>query len=167
MTLLQFRPVNEAEIDDLVALYQRCADFIRLGTDKLIDAKMVQADLDISGREGGRFEGIYTANGQLIGVLDVALDGYEGEPDLAFLILLMIDPAYRGQGLGAQVVRRVEIEVWANPRIHRFQTAVQVNNPKAAAFWEAVGFDRISGPTLQPDGTTTYLLEMRRPGLPL
>lgn len=163
MDAFTFRPVHEGHLDDLVALYQRCADFIRLGTDKPIDAAMVQADLDISYHEGGRFASIYAADGRLIGVVDTALDGYEGEPDLAFLILLMIDPAHRGKGIGAEVVRRVAAEVWANPRIQRFQTAVQVNNPRAAAFWEAAGFGRISGPTLRPDGTTTCLLEMRRP----
>lgn len=157
-------PVGEAHLSELVALYRRCEEFIRLGTDKPIDAAMVQIDLDISRREGGRFEGIYSDAGELIGVLDVAYDGYEGEADLAFLIFLLIDPAWRGQGLGRLMVQEAEADVWANPRIRRFQTAVQVNNPGAAAFWERVGFRRISEATLQPDGTTTYLLEKQRRG---
>lgn len=155
-------PVGAEHMAELVALYQRCADFIRLGTAKPIDAAMVQIDLDISHHDNGRFEGIFTPDGSLIGVLDVAYDGYGGEQDLAFLILLMIDPAWRGRGIGAELVRQAEVEVWANPRIQRFQTAVQVNNPRAESFWEAAGFACLRGPTLQPDGTTTCLLEKRR-----
>lgn len=108
-------PVRESHLPELVALYQRCADFIRLGTEKEIDAAMVQADLEISRCEGGRFLGIFSPDGRLIGVLDVAYNGYEGADDLAFIILLMIDPDWRGRGVGAEVVRLAEDEVRARP----------------------------------------------------
>jgi hypothetical protein len=53
-----------------------------------------------------------------------------------------------------------------DPEIQVIGSAVQVNNPDAVAFWGAVGYQRVSGPSLQPDGTTTYLLAKKRPPTP-
>lgn len=157
------RRVGEPELAELVALYEQCAEFIRLGSAAPIDAGMVRADLALSVHEGGAFHGIYLPDGALAGVVDYAAGGYMGQADAAFIILLMIGAPWRGRGLGAGVVSLVERQVWANLAVDVLHTAVQVNNPPAIAFWQAVGYRRVSGPTLQPDGTTTYLLEKKRP----
>jgi hypothetical protein len=59
---------------------------------------MVLADLELSRRNGGRFYGIYTAEDQLAGVLDVIFAGYEGVAEHAYLELLMIAAGQRGKG---------------------------------------------------------------------
>lgn len=161
-TPFALRPVGEAQLDELVILYQGCADFLRLASAAPVDAAMVLADLELSRSEGGRFHGIYVGD-RLVGVADYTGPGYEGKPDYAFLLLLMLERSWRGQGLGAAVVRQIEARIWADPRVRVLGSAVQVDNPGAVAFWDRMGYARVSGPTRQPDGTTTYLLAKRRP----
>jgi GNAT superfamily N-acetyltransferase len=159
----ELRPCGEPEMAELVGLYRHCTDFLLLTGDKPVDEAMVRADLALSRREGGLFLGIRLADGTLAGVADAALHGYEERRDLAFLILLMIGRPWRRLGLGRAVVIAVESLAWSDPAIRVMQTAVQVDNPSGAAFWEAAGYRRLGGPELQPDGTVTYLLEKERP----
>lgn len=159
---LELRPVSPTDLPDLVELYRRCEAFLRLATDQPIDAAYVQADLDLSLEEGCAFHTIWV-EGALAGVADWSEGGYRGRPAYGFINFLMIDPQWRGKGLGRAVVAAIEERVWRNPVVHSLGSAVQIDNPEAIAFWAAVGYATIDGPTLQPDGTTTFLLEKGRP----
>ncbi len=41
---------------------------------------MVQQDIEMSQQEGGRYDGIYTSDGTMIGVIDFIPANFEGNP---------------------------------------------------------------------------------------
>ena len=118
---------------------------------------MVLTDIDVSKTEGGIFCGIYaTASGTMIGIIDFIPGGYHGDPQTAFLELLMIGAPYRGQGTGKAVVAAIEDEIRKDARVTTILSGVQVNNPQAVQFWQRRGYRIVSGPELLPDQTTVY-----------
>lgn len=96
----------------------------------------------------------------MLGIVDFVAQGYEENPLHAFIELLMIAKPYRGKGLGAAIVARVEAEIKGqNPTVACIYAAVQVNNPLALKFWENRGYSADMHAEQQPDGTTTYRLQ--------
>ena len=158
----ELKPIAEQDRPALLTLYRQCEDFIRLGSIAPIDDAMVQTDLDISQRSRGIFLGIWLPDGVLAGVADYIPAGFEGMAECAFIELLMIGRPWRGRGLGAAVLKWIEQRVWKAAEVTALRIGVQVNNPQAINFWEAHGFSRIGGPTLQPDGTVAYLYEKNK-----
>jgi len=51
------RPVeqNEAELEQVLAVYRQCEDFLALGPVAMASLEMVAADLALSGLKGGTF----------------------------------------------------------------------------------------------------------------
>ena len=159
--LFEIRPVGEQDLDAILAVYRACEDFLALGPVAVASAEMVQADLDLSRREGGTYCGIFEPeSGRLLGVVDYILSGWMGDPRQAYLSLLMIAAPERGRGLGAQVAAAVEAEIRRGPA-RKICAGVQVNNPDAIRFWQRMGYVIVSDPENQADGTTTYALEKR------
>jgi len=160
-TPFELRPICRQSAEDLAAVldvYRRCEDFLALGPVAVASMDMVQADLVISVEEGGTFCGIHrSSDGRMVGIVDFVPCGFEGEPDLGFLSLLMIAAPYRSAGLGARVVALVEAKMRA-AGAKRARSGVQVNNPRAVCFWQRMGYTIISGPELMLDGTTVYRL---------
>lgn len=154
------RPIDRtpAGMAALLDLYRQCEDFLALGPVAHASPAMVQADLELSERGGGVFYGIYAPGGALQGVVDYLLSGFEGDPALAYLELLMIAAPYRGQGLGAAVVGLVEGAIRRDGRARAIRAGVQANNPGAIRFWVRMDFQVISGPAQMPDGTVCYQL---------
>jgi ribosomal protein S18 acetylase RimI-like enzyme len=150
------RPLGEESIPDLLALYRQCEDFLALGPETTASESMIRRDLVTTQPEGGTFCGIFLPDGTLAGVLDVIPGGFEGQPAQAFIELLMIARPYRGRGLGQAVVRALVEALRAGPA-RAVLAGVQVNNPRALAFWQRQGFRVISGPALQADGTTSVM----------
>jgi ribosomal protein S18 acetylase RimI-like enzyme len=148
----QYHPLGEAQLDQILALYRQCEDFLSLGPNPHASREMVLADLALSRDNGGEFSGIFIGE-ELAGVLDLIPSGYEGDPQTAFLELLMIAPAWRGQGLGERVLETAQERLRA-AGIRTFKAGVQVNNPGAVRFWTRHGFRIVSEPKLLPDGTT-------------
>jgi ribosomal protein S18 acetylase RimI-like enzyme len=120
--------------------------------------EMVRTDLKISREQGGIFCGIYRLDGTLVGIVDYVPRNFEGDPQSAFLSLLMIDKAFRSRGIGSAVVAAIEAEIRKDTQIHTIFSGVQVNNPQAVQFWQRQGYRIISGPTLMPDQTTVFAL---------
>lgn len=145
-------PLDETQLDLLLALYRQCEDFLALGPNPVASREMVLADLALSREGGGEFCGIFVGE-ELAGVLDLIPRGYEGDPQAAYLELLMIASAWRGQGLGDQVFQAAEERLRAEG-IRTFKAGVQVNNYGAVRFWLRCGFSIISEPIILPDGTT-------------
>jgi RimJ/RimL family protein N-acetyltransferase len=154
-TLRAVTPEDDAA---LVNVYRQCEDFLALGPNPTASPEMVAGDLALSQRQGGIFYGIYDPAGQMIGVMDVVPCLFEGDPEVAFLELLMIAQPYRSQGLGAAIVRTVEAAIWQDSTVKTIRAGVQVNNPGAIRFWQRIGYRIISGPTLEPDQTICYAL---------
>jgi len=75
--------------------------------------------------------------GKLVGVLDLVL-GYPA-PATAFLGLLILDEAHRGQGLGAGAARAA-VEFAREHAMERVRLAVIEANAPALGFWQKVGF---------------------------
>ena len=145
-------PLGEAQLDQILALYRQCEDFLSLGPNPHASREMVLADLALSRDGGGEFSGIFIGE-ELAGVLDLIPSGYEGDPRTAYLELLMIASAWRGKGLGEQVFQAAEERLRA-ASIPTLKAGVQVNNPGAVRFWTRCGFRIVSEPKLLPDGTT-------------
>lgn len=154
----EIRPVTPDELAAVLDVYRQCEDFLALGPEPTASMRMVLQDIEISRSEGGRFCAIFAAGGEMIGIVDYVASGFDGDPRSAFLSLLMIAAPFRGRGIGQAVVERVEDEVRKDTQVTAILSAVQVNNPHALDFWQANGYARMSGPELQPDGTTTFRL---------
>jgi ribosomal protein S18 acetylase RimI-like enzyme len=154
---LEIRPVTPDDLDAVLAVYQQCEDFLALGPVSTASMQMVLKDIEVSQSEGGLFCGIY-ADGKMIGVVDYVPAGFEGEPQHAYLSLLMIARPYRGQGIGTAIVDAVEVEIRKDTRVTAILAGVQVNNPQAIRFWQKHGYRIVGGPELFPDQTTAFPL---------
>ena len=150
----EIRPVAQYNLDAVLAVYRQCEDFLALGPDPTASMDMVLKDLELSKHEGGIFCGIHQADGRMIGVIDYVPRNYQGDPQAAFLELLMIAAPYRSQGLGQAVVEAFEAEIRKDAGIRVILAGVQVNNPGAMRFWQRMGYRIVSEPKLYPDQTT-------------
>lgn len=146
-------PIDEHDLPVLLLVYQQCEDFLALGPIALASSEMVLADLAHTRQIGGVFCGIFLEKGQLVGVLSYVANGYEGNPQIAFLELLMIASPFRGLGLGKTAVEWVE-SVARQAGARQMRSGVQVNNPRARRFWKRCGYSEVGKPQLLPDGTT-------------
>ncbi|HQI83907.1 MAG TPA: GNAT family N-acetyltransferase [Anaerolineae bacterium] len=162
-------PITHDELDAVLDVYRQCEDFLALGPVATASMAMVVQDIEISQHEGGIFCGIYTTDettaettdGKMIGVVDYVPRGFEGDPHLAHLSLLMIAAPFRQQGVGKAVVEAIEQEITKDAQITAILAGVQVNNPAAIQFWQQRGYHIVSGPTLMPDQTTVFGLRKR------
>lgn len=152
------RPILDSDLPAVLEVYRQCEDFLALGPQPRASLEMVLADMALSRELGGEFCGIFAEDGTLLGVFDFIRSGFEGDPNCAFLELLMIAAPYRGQGIGEWAVAWLETEL-RRAEIPRLQSGVQVNNPRAIRFWQRMGFTITSGAEPQPDGTVVYRLE--------
>ena len=150
----QIRPVTQADLDAVLAVYRQCEDFLALGPVATASMAMVQQDLELSREAGGLFCGIFAADGTMAGIVDYVPHDYLGDPHTAFLELLMIAGPYRNRGIGQAVVSAVEEEVRKDPEVTILCSGVQVNNPQAVRFWQRNGYRIVSEPKLHPDQTT-------------
>jgi len=97
--------------------------------------EMVKKDIEISQAGGGVFCGIYdAASGKMIGVIDTIPGNYRGEPQTAFLELLMIAAPFRSQGIGKAVVAAIEHEIRKDARISAILSGSPGDNPPAVHF---------------------------------
>jgi len=151
---LEIRPIAQDDLGAVLDVYKQCEDFLALGPVPTASMDMVLKDIELSKAEGGIFCGIFTAGGRMIGVIDYVPRDYRGQPDTAFLALLMIALPFRKQGIGRAVVEAFENEVRKDPKVSTIFSGVQVNNPQAVQFWQRNGYRIVSEPKLYPDQTT-------------
>lgn len=156
-------PVQADEWESVLTVYRQCEDFLALTPQPHATMQIVDEDRALSERAGGMFCGIYQRDGSMMGIVDVILRGFEGDPSAAFIELIMIAAPFRTKGLGAAVVKAVESEIARDSQVTSILLAVMVNNPQAIRFWEQQGYTRSSGPHAEPDGTTVwrYLKQIR------
>jgi len=88
----------------------------------------------MSQQEGGRYDGIYTSDGTMIGVIDFIPANFEGNPQHAFLSLVMTAALYRPRGLGEQIVKWIEAEIKKDGQVRAVFSALHINNPGALRF---------------------------------
>jgi ribosomal protein S18 acetylase RimI-like enzyme len=150
---LEIRPVTQADLEAVLAVYRQCEDFLALGPVAEASMELVLKDLQISQDEGGVFCSIHLADGKMIGVIDYLSCNYQGDPQAAYLSLLMLASPYRNQGIGEAVVQAFERQVIQDAQVSVIYAAVQVNNPRAAQFWQRHGYRIVSEPRLHSDQT--------------
>lgn len=102
--LFKITPVTQDNLAAVLQVYQQCEDFLALGPVATASMEMVLQDIELSKNEDGTFCGIYTADGKMIGVVDYVSRNYQGEPQAAYLSLLMIAAPYRNQGSGKRLL---------------------------------------------------------------
>jgi len=156
---LEIRPVTQDNLDAVLEVYQHCEDFLALGPVATASMEMVLKDIEISKNQGGIFCGICTADGRMIGVADYVPNNYQGNPQTAFLSLLMIALPFRNQGIGKAVVDAIENVIRKDAQATVILSGVQVNNPQAVRFWQRNGYRIVSEPKLHPDQTTAFDLQ--------
>jgi GNAT superfamily N-acetyltransferase len=138
---MNFRSLDPA-IDRAVVrdLYERCADYVMLEQGGLPDEAMVVdfffdhppgTDLSQSFKLG------LFAGAVLVGIADMAF-GYP-EPQDAYIGLLLLDPAWRGQGKGSGFVAHLADSARTRGAT-RLLIAVLDDNRRGRAFWEREDF---------------------------
>jgi ribosomal protein S18 acetylase RimI-like enzyme len=152
---IRIQNVGESELDEILGVYQHCEDFLSLGPVPIASKQMVLDDLRLSDVVGGIFCGIFQY-GKMIGVVDFVPKDYDGDPESAYLSLLMIADRYRSKGIGSEAVKLIETEILKNHSITTIYAGVQTNNTRAIRFWKGMGYNIIGGPTDMPDKTTVY-----------
>ena len=155
---LEIRPITENEVDAVLEVYRQCEDFLALGPVSTASMDMVRKDIEISQQQDGVFCGIYNSNGTMIGIVDYVPRNFEGNPQSAFLSLLMIAAPFRKRGVGTAVVAALEAEIRRDKQMQTILSGVQVNNPQAVQFWQRHGYRITGGPELMPDQTTVFHL---------
>ena len=161
------RPVTgrPEELAQIVEVYRQCEDFLSLGPVPQASLAMVEADLALSRKENGIFCSItLLPSFEMAGIVDFVPSGFEGDPGLAFLSLLMIAAPYRRRGLGEAVVQAVEEWIARDGRVRAIHSGVQANNPAAIRFWRRMGYEIVSRARLMEDGTVAYQLSKQLPG---
>jgi ribosomal protein S18 acetylase RimI-like enzyme len=155
----EIRTITPDDLGAVLEVYRQCEDFLALGPEPTASMAMVLKDIEISQRIGGVFCGIYTPDGEMIGVVDFVPRNFEGDPHIAFISLLMIAPTFRKQGIGTTIVKLIEQEIRKDAQVTAILSAVQVNNNQALRFFQNNGYRLVGGPELQPDQTTTFRLQ--------
>jgi ribosomal protein S18 acetylase RimI-like enzyme len=141
-------------LDAVLDVYRHSEDFLALGPTATASLAMVLDDIDLAKREGGVFCGIYAADNTMVGVVEYIASPFNGDPHCACLCLLMIARDHRNRGIGQAVLSAVETELRSDPQVSAIVAGVQVNNPRALAFWQRYGYRIVSGPEVRPDQTT-------------
>lgn len=141
MNDLAFRPLDPvADVAPVLDLMQRAADYVRLEDGTGPDAARAAGFLTALVPGGSAADavklGIMRAT-RMIGIVDMGF-GYPLETD-AYIGLLLLDPAVRGQGVGQAA--RAHLEAVARNRgAARMLVAVLTANVPGQAFWQAQGF---------------------------
>jgi ribosomal protein S18 acetylase RimI-like enzyme len=151
------KQIDESYAGQVLEVYKQCEDFLSLGPVPNASMQMVLDDFKLSRDEGGTFCGIYI-EGEMAGIVDFNPSGFEGNPECAYIALLMISFKHRKKGVGTAIVKSVENEIRKKASIRTIRAGVQVNNPPAIAFWAKMGYEIISGPEVMPDTTVAYQL---------
>lgn len=156
---LRIVPLTFDDLPAVLAVYRQCEDFLALGPVAAASEQMVRQDMQHAVSEGSLFCGIYNEQGEMMGIVDYLPQGFGGNPQHAFIELMMIAQPYRAQGVGTMVVDYVEMEIRRNPDVTAILSGVQVNNPVAIRFWQSRGYRIVSEPKFHPDLTTAVDLQ--------
>lgn len=152
---LEIKPITPTDHPAIHKVYHDCGEYLMLMPDSKIGTDMMVADIDEAKAESGIYCGIFYGK-RMIGVVSFVPSRFEFRPVDAFILQLMIIPAYRLRGIGGEVVKRVEEEICSRGRIRSIICSVQVNNPNAIKFWEKYGYKKPDRPETLPDKSVIY-----------
>lgn len=125
----------------LQQLLEECSDYYLLheGCPTPADAGEFELSAVPEGRSADdvRVFGMETAGGRLVAVAQVLPD-YPA-PGVWWIGLLVVTPALRSRGIGAQLLEHV-VQAMSAAGGAALQLMVSLNNPRGQQFWEAAGF---------------------------
>ncbi|AET68295.1 acetyltransferase [Desulfosporosinus orientis DSM 765] len=143
MNVVELEILGEKHIPELQELLMRCSDYLAFQDGEPVK-KDAAKDLLISRPDNVTIQdkivyGIYQGQDHLlIGVVDIIMR-FAG-PDILSLVLLVIEPTFRGKGLG-EVVHKL-LEEWAHSnKFSRIRLGVLFDNEKGHRFWKRVGYE--------------------------
>lgn len=154
--MISFRGLDAArDAADVLDLMQRASDYMQLEYGRPPDATSV-TDFFAACVPGGNLAqavklGI-CRDDRLVGILDMGF-GYPAAQD-AYIGLVMLDPAVRGQSLGEVCFAHLQ-RIATVRGADRMLVAVLERNPKGRAFWQRMGFEpeqRFNPPPGDPAG---------------
>jgi ribosomal protein S18 acetylase RimI-like enzyme len=126
VTALAIAPIEDADIADVVALWQRCG-LTRPWNDPAADIAMARRGPNATvlvGRDGGA----------IVATAMVGHDGHRG-----WVYYVATDPGHRGKGHGRAVMHAAEN--WLRQTgIEKLQLMVRPDNTKVQAFYQSIGY---------------------------
>jgi GNAT superfamily N-acetyltransferase len=148
----QLRELDEADLDDLQALFERCEDYFLLHEDRPATATEARDEWDaVPGgvsREHKHMLGLFDPG--LAGVVEVVRDWPRaGTWNIG---LLLLDPAARGRGAGAEVVHAV-VAAASAAGAATLRISVDPANSGGLRFWERLGFRPVPSVGSHPTAT--------------
>ena len=159
------RPLDAATDAAIVTgLFRRAADYVLLETGLPPDASQTDDFFTVSppGIDPATTLrlGHVMDDGLLVAIAEVAF-GFP-QPDDAYIGLLLIDPAHRGNRLGQRMLDHIFGAARARGAT-RILIAVLEDNPKAQRFWSKMGFtEETRGPPRQMGVKTHVQMRMAR-----
>ena len=126
-TALSIAPIGDADVADVVALWQACG-LTRPWNDPAADIALARRGPNstvLIGRDGGT----------IVATAMVGHDGHRG-----WVYYVAVDPDRRGQGHGRAIMNAVEDWLRAAD-IPKLQLLVRRDNAKAGAFYQSIGYE--------------------------
>jgi ribosomal protein S18 acetylase RimI-like enzyme len=126
-TALSIAPIGDADVADVIALWQLCA-LTRPWNDPAADIALARRGPNstvLIGRDGGT----------IVATAMVGHDGHRG-----WVYYVAVDPDRRGQGHGRAIMNAVEDWLRAAD-IPKLQLLVRRDNAKAGAFYQSIGYE--------------------------
>ncbi len=123
---LTIRPIEDGDIDDVIALWQRCG-LTRPWNDPA-------ADIALARKEANATVLLGRNDGALVASALVGHDGHRG-----WVYYVTVDPDHRFKGYGRAIMRSAED--WLRARgVEKLQLMVRGDNAKAHAFYDKLGY---------------------------
>jgi ribosomal protein S18 acetylase RimI-like enzyme len=121
-----FAPIADADVAQIVALWERCA-LTRPWNDPAADIALARRDQNATVLVG-------RVAGEIVGSVMVGHDGHRG-----WVYYVSVDPDHRGSGYGRAIMAAAED--WLRARgIPKLQLLVRRANAKVQAFYETLDF---------------------------
>ena len=125
--ILRFRPIRDGDVDEVVALWERCG----------LTRPWNNAVKDIAFARAGANSDILVAclDGDVAASVMVGHDGHRGA-----VYYVSVDPALQGRGFGRQTMAAAE--AWFNERgVWKLNLLLRAENAKVRGFYEALGYE--------------------------
>ncbi len=124
---LQFRPVTDGDVDEVIALWVRCG----------LTRPWNDAVKDIAFARAGASSNVLMAclDGDVAASVMVGHDGHRGA-----VYYVSVDPVLQGRGFGRQTMAAAE--AWFAARgVWKLNLLLRADNAKVRAFYEALGYE--------------------------
>ena len=143
--MLALVPFTEADIDRLIGWLQTPEDLLLWTASSFefpLTRELLQKHLSESAARGDRliYKAVVAATGESCGHIE--LGGIDRRNRSLRIARVLLAPAFRGRGAGAEMMRLALRIAFEELGMHRVELGVFDVNPRAVALYEKVGFRR-------------------------